>query len=760
MPLINMVAHGLFRLADMTCHRRKMGVIALAMLYALVLAGCKPAPQAPTAAAASAASAPAAVPPSPDGIPLADAHAGAVRVPSDAQAWGGARQGSEQTLSDQVVAYRIHARLDPKAHTVEGRQQLSWRNRSAREVRAVYLHLYLNAFEGEGSTFMTERRQLGFEFRSDVPIKDGDWGWMQLKKVQQQGADVSWHFVHPDGGPATDRTVVRLDLPQPVAPGASTTLDIDFLDQLPRVLARTGHFETFHLVAQWFPKIGVLELPGERGATEPRWNVHEMHLHSEFYADYGRYDVTIDVPQGWVVGATGEQPEPPVTKDGRTVHRFVQDDVHDFAWTADSRTAPPLEGSWSFPGSPPVKLKVLFPPEYAAIAPRVLKATQDSLTWFSSTLGPYPYRTVTAVIPPFNAAEAGGMEYPTFFTADAVQDASDGTLGAFAIDFVTIHEFGHGYFYGILGSNEFEEPMLDEGLNEYWDHRMLRARGQVLALATPLMKRLGLGLSLPVFDLERFPAGLADPVDGLGRNSWDRLDTASYATVYMRTATAMRDLEERLGRATMEKAFAAYYARWKFRHPSIADFRDVLAEVSGQPAVVDEAFARHVYAASRIDDRIESFTSDELLPERSSLGAGRREEFTEKERDRLVDRRREDWEREHPGAKAEVAGPFPWRSTLTLRRHGAPVPQQVLVKFADGSSETVRWDDGERWKRFVWVKPAKAVSAELDPERLHYLDAHRADNSRSIEPERAASRRLASDGAGLLQALMALVASL
>jgi hypothetical protein len=187
-----------------------------------------------------------------------------VREPSAPGAWGGPRQGNEPTLSDRVVSYQIEAKLDPDKHTVDGRQKLTWRNRSDRPVQSVYLHLYLNAFEGEGSTFMTERRQ-GFAFRSAVDVEDDDWGYTELRKVQQGGQAVPWRFVQPDGGPATDHTVVRLDLPQAVGPGASTTLDIDFFDQLPRVLARTGYFGSFHLVGQWFPKIAVLELPGERG---------------------------------------------------------------------------------------------------------------------------------------------------------------------------------------------------------------------------------------------------------------------------------------------------------------------------------------------------------------------------------------------------------------------------------------------------------------------------------------------------------------
>jgi hypothetical protein len=231
-----------------------------------------------------------------DDIPFASPDAAAVTVPSAPDAWGGARTGNEATLSDRVVEYRIAATLDPKKHTITGQQQLTWRNRSDRPVKSVYLHLYLNAFEGPGSTFYTEQRENRFGFRSEVAVDEGGFGYMRLTRVQQAGATVPWRYVQPDGGPKTDRTVVRLDLPEAVAPGGSTTLDIDFFDQLPRVSARTGYYGTFHLVAQWFPKIGVLELPGERGATAPRWNVHEMHLHSEFFADFGLYDVSITAP--------------------------------------------------------------------------------------------------------------------------------------------------------------------------------------------------------------------------------------------------------------------------------------------------------------------------------------------------------------------------------------------------------------------------------------------------------------------------------
>lgn len=697
---------------------------------------------------------------SPDGIGMAGEHAAFVTVPSAPQAWGGARSGKEATLSDRVVNYDIEASLDPVKHTVDGHEKLTWRNRSNQEVRSVYLHLYLNAFEGSYSTFYSEKNNKGFEFRSDVSTKDGEWGHIELGKVAQAGNNVPWTFVHPDNGPQSDHTVVRFDLPTAVAAGASTTLDINFHDQLPRVVARTGYFGTFHLVGQWFPKIGVLELPGERGATAPRWNVHEFHLNSEFYADYGNYDIKLTVPKDYTVGATGEEQGAPVEKDGKTTHRFVQGDVHDFAWTADNRTAKPLDGIYTGEGSPEVKVRVLYPPEYLASAAPALKATIDALGYFSKTLGAYPYRTVTVVIPPFNAAEAGGMEYPTFFTAEGYSQIKPNTMNEFSLDFVTIHEFGHGYFYGLLGSNEFEEPMLDEGLNDYWDYRMIRERGQVIHLATPLLKSLGIDQIIQPFEAERLAAANYDPVDPVGANSWDRLSTATYGTVYSRTATIMHDLEEQLGKAVMERAFKQYYATWKFRHPGIADLQTTLSEVSGKPDIVAKAFAQQVYSVQKLDDRVSKITSVEVLPEQqTALVNGKWVEITEEQTDEQIEAQRKAWDKSHPDAK-EGTGPFNYLTTVTLRRRGVAVPETLVVKFVDGSSETVVWDDDQRWVRYSWVKPVKAVSAEIDPKQMHYLDVNKLDDSLKIKADSSASHRWTAELAALVQLLFSLMVTL
>jgi hypothetical protein len=712
------------------------------------------------APATAASTAPLASAPEP--IPLARPHADAPRQASAVDAWGGERTGHESTLSDRVVNYRIDAELDAAKHSVKGNEQLTWRNRSDRAVDKIYLHLYLNAFQNEGSTFFTERGVLTAHghSRGVAALKKNEWGWIDLKSVQQGATALKWSFVHPDDGPATDETVVRVDLAQPVPAGGTLTLDIDFLSQLPRVVERTGWFGNFNLVAQWFPKIGVLELPGERGATQVQWNVHEFHFNSEFYADFGNFDVRLTVPSDYTVGAVGALQEEPEDAAGKTTYHFVQGDVHDFAWVAakDYKT---LDGSWQGPRSPKVAVRVIYPPEYAASAQPVLKATIDSLGYFSRTLGAYPYRTVTAVVPPFNADEAGGMEYPTFFTAEGYSRIDPGTFDQWDIDFVTIHEFGHGYFYGLLASNEFEEPMLDEGINEYWDERMLRGRNQRILVPSSWLRRAGITPSMDVFAYERLTAGLARPYDPLGQNSWDRYSSSSYGTVYSRTATAMHDLEERLGKDVMERAFREYYRRWHFRHPSVADLRVVLIDVSGNARAVNEIFDQYVYGTAHIDDRVDAIDTQEVLPLAGSwVKHGARSELVADDRDETVDKQREAWKKSHPDATKGSAGPFPWRSTVTVVRNGSPVPQLLRVTFADGSHEDVHWDDDRRWARFVFTRPTKAVSAELDPDAKILLDANKLNDSRTVRADTSASRRWTADVAAVLQAFYAFLVTL
>ena len=531
--------------------------------------------------------------------------------------------------------------------------------------------------------------------------------------------------MQPDGGPASDQTVLALDLAQAVAPDATLELTMHFVSQLPRVIARTGYFKSFHMIAQWFPKIAVLELPGERGATKVRWNAHEFHQNSEFYADFGSFDVRLTVPNTYTVAATGSQIELDEIAGGKRRYRFKQADVIDFAWAADSRFAPPLIGAFSRPGKADVTIKVFFPPDYAASAPPALAATLKAMRYANDTLGEYPFDTVSVIVPPLNAEAAGGMEYPTLFTVEGFTQVEPGTYAAAALEFVAIHEFTHNYFQGIIASNEFEEPMLDEGINQYWNDRLLRDAGITMPLPDSL-QRLGFTQNFGRFELARWAAELAEPTDALGQNSWARFSEASFSSVYFRTSTMLRDLEARWGSAVMTRAMHTYYQRWKFRHPSTADFQAVLMEVSNDAEHVARVFAQNVYAPAAIgggdmDDRVTALTSTQQ------------------------------------GSTAR------FETLVTIRHFGVSMPQTLRVRFADGSSQSQTWrasDDAPRWRRLLFVSTTAAQTAELDPEQRYFLDQRLLDNTRTTTANTRASSRWTLEIATALQTLYAMVLSL
>jgi hypothetical protein len=127
--------------------------------------------------------------------------------------------------------------------------------------------------------------------------------------------------------------------------------------------------------------------------------------------------------------------------------------------------------------------------------------------------------------------------------------------------------------------------------------------------------------------------------------------------------------------------------------------------------------------------------------------------------DEQVDRQRKAWAKAHPDARPGT-GPFPWHSTVSVVREGAPVPQTLRVTFADGSQQSLRWNDDRRWARFEFTGPARVVSAELDPQRKIYLDADKLNDSRTAESDGSASRRWSADFAALVQAFFSLLVSL
>ena len=373
-------------------------------------------------------------------------------------------------VSPRNANYSIDVELDPATRTLQGREVLTWRNITAQPATELQFHLYYNAWTNDRSTWMRERA-LSSWGRDQSDPRPGDWGWIDVTAIRLLSSapapftdlTAARHFIAPDDGNPDDRTVMSVPLPRPVAPGESIGVEIAWTSKVPRTFARTGVVGNFYFVAQWFPKIGVLEQTG--------WNTHQFHAGTEFFADYGIYDVRITVPRGWVVGATGREQQRLDTPTGKTTHRFVQEDVHDFAWTTSPAFLERRE-RFEHAGLPPVDMRLLLQPEHEGQAARHFAATRAALQYYGQWYGPYPYGHITIVDPAWQSG-AGGMEYPTLFTAGTSWLAPEGSGSP---EGVTVHEAGHQFWYGLVGNNEFEHAWMDEGLNTFSTARVLARR--------------------------------------------------------------------------------------------------------------------------------------------------------------------------------------------------------------------------------------------------------------------------------------------
>jgi hypothetical protein len=205
----------------------------------------------------------------------------------------------QKPYSPRIANYKIDVRLDPETRKLHGSQILTWRNDSNDELSELQFHMYLNAFKNELSTFMKESSGRHRGMRSQ---KEEGWGWIEIESMVLKDKELNekFEFIQPDDGNPEDQTVLRVLIDEPVKPQEVIQIHIDFVARLPQVFARTGYKGDFYMVGQWFPKIAVYEEAGERYATEGQWNCHQFHANSEFYADYGVYEVTITVPEDYM----------------------------------------------------------------------------------------------------------------------------------------------------------------------------------------------------------------------------------------------------------------------------------------------------------------------------------------------------------------------------------------------------------------------------------------------------------------------------
>ncbi len=583
--------------------------------------------------------------------------------------------------AERVASYTLVARLDPKAHEVEATGTIRWTNTSRVPQQELWLHLYLNAFKNERTLYM---RTPGSGFRGGGTL--ADWGSISVVRLRARELEADlWPPADAPIDPLGDETDVRVPLPRAVAPGESLTLEVAFRAHLPSISLRTGHFEAFHMVAQWFPKLARLEADG-------RWAHFPFTRFSEFYADFGAYDVTVDVPAGFVVGATGRRTSF-ASGGGREVSRFVQDDVHDFAfaaWDGFREKATTVDG---------VQLRCLYPAGYDRAADVEIEAARFGLGHLGAAYGRYPYETLTIVHPPDGADEAGGMEYPTLITTGGPWYLP-WTPVRF-LELITVHELAHQWFYGLVATDEHRSPFLDEGLTSYAESEAMEAwypgssAGELLGLrvGVPATYRIG---------------GLSALHDGTVARGADEFATGSEygSLVYGRTATLLTTLGRTFGPERLRRALGRYARSQRFAHPGPEALLAALRESIGPEA---EAVARAVlFDGAWVDYRVDSFASS-----RPSRPAGIFGDPTS------------------PSAAPAPRGGNRWFGDVLVRRRGTlALPVEVELTATDGSVQRVAWDAGQPFARLPYEGSAALASAAVDPNHAALLSSDLLDDAK------------------------------
>ncbi|WP_437871177.1 M1 family metallopeptidase [Sorangium sp. So ce363] len=583
--------------------------------------------------------------------------------------------------ADPIASYTLRASLDPAQHTMHGEGTLVWRNASREPQRELFVHLYLNAFKDPRTVFL---RSSIDGFRGSEILYD--YGHIQVARFavrEMEGADV-W----PRGKPTTpgdpdDATDIRVELPRAVAPGEAITIDLAWDADLPSLALRTGHHGSFHMVGQWFPKIARLEPDG-------RWAHFPYHRLSEFYADFGAYDVTVDVPERFVVGATGRLVEER-RADGRAIRRFVQEDVHDFAFAAWDRfrelRATTGDG---------VAIRCLFPEGSEREAALEIDLVRFGLERFGAAFGRYPYGTLTIVHPPEGAEEAGGMEYPTLITTGGSWLWP--AVGVRLVEAVTVHELAHQWFYGLVATNEHRYPFLDEGLTTYAEADALRARYGDGSWA----RLLGLEIDLRAqYRADALTSGhngaVAQPAAGF-------VDGKDYlGLVYGRPAVLLATLAGVYGEDLVRQAVGRYARENRFRHPGPEALLDAVRREVGDEAA--EALRAGLFERAWVDYTVEAF---DAWPADGAAPA--------------------------PGeAGIEAAG---YRGRAVVRRRGSLVlPVDVALHGEDGSVQRARWDARESTAAIPYAGAAPLAAVVIDPDHRVLLDEDLANNARRSRPD-------------------------
>lgn len=508
---------------------------------------------------------------------------------------------AQQPYWQQTVNTQIEVTLDDKSHFLRGKEIITYQNNSPDTLRYLYLHLWPNAYKHDHTPFAEqqyEQKNTKFYY-----AKASQRGFIDSLNFEINGNSLDYL-----SAPNTP-DIARINLLHPLLPGETITISTPFRVKIPAMFSRLGHSGQAYYISQWFPKPAVYDRKG--------WHPISYLDQGEFYSEYGSYDVRITLPQNYIVMATGNMMDaternwidslatlqpilskkqssdsfPPSSTTWKTI-RFYEENVHDFAWFADKRY---LVRKDSFRYDQDTTLPAIT--IYTAFLPKSInswsKSTQhlkDALNVYGNSVGRYPYKTIKAVQGDMNAG--GGMEYPTITVIDQSVGGSKTVI---------VHEAGHNWYYGILGSNERQHAWMDEGINSYYEARTIAQTSDSALPKKGISVNSVDGISISYQLYHPFIAQLAaSHTDQAINQTAENFKSMNYGLdVYYKTAWYLQWLEDYMGTANFDAGMQEYFQTWKFKHPYPEDFREIMSRHTEQP--LDWFFDGLLNTTERID---------------------------------------------------------------------------------------------------------------------------------------------------------------
>ena len=479
----------------------------------------------------------------------------------------------------QQVDIDIEVRLNDLDHSLNADIRMNYLNNSPDTLRFIWIHLWPNAYKNDRTAFSEQLLQNG---RTDFYFSnENQKGYINRLnfKVNDVQTSTTDHPLHQD--------IVKLILPQPLAPAQRITITTPFHVKLPEYFSRGGHINQSYQVTQWYPKPAVYDSKG--------WHTMPYLDQGEFYSEFGNYKVSITLPENYTVAATGNltngrseaaknnfttipgrKTKPDSIASSSEFKRVVyqQNNIHDFAWFAD-KNFEVLHDTMQL-ATKIIDVYAYYNPankKYWANSLRYIKAAiQTKSQW----LGEYPY-PVVSVVEKAGIDDGGGMEYPTITLISKTTDEK-------MLDYLVNHEVGHNWFYGILASNERAHPWMDEGMNSYYDQRYFKQQYGIVA-----PDFLG---GNDAFITKRKPvdiqATILATITGLKKDqpiatTSENFTPINYGLIaYSKAAAWMQVLEKETGTIIFDSIMHAYYEKYKFAHPYPEDFKATAETVSGK----------------------------------------------------------------------------------------------------------------------------------------------------------------------------------